>query len=122
MEPETSSPRAARLRRTRVHGRGPGRAALAAVLVLGTASAVIQVPVVSAQESAPHAAGDISTLIRAVADATARLDSTREQIAVAREDVNKTLVDLQMARLELDRAIAEVDRTSAERQRAEAGV
>lgn len=99
-----------------------GRAALAAALVLGTASAVVQVPVAVAQQAPTAAAGDISGLIRAVADATARLDQTQEEIAVKRDGVNKTLVDLQMARLELDRAITEADRTVAEREQAEGGV
>lgn len=75
-----------------------------------------------AQQVPAVAPGDISGLIRAVADATARLDETREQIAVQREGVNKSLVDLQMARIELDRAIADADRTSAEREQAESGV
>ena len=82
----------------------------------------MQVPLAAAQESTQVAPGDISGLIRAVADATARLDSTRQEIAVAREDVNKSLVDLQMARIELDRAIADVDRTAQERRQAESGV
>lgn len=92
------------------------------MLVLGTASALVQAPVTSAQEASQVAPDDISGLIRAVADATARLDSTREGIAVAREGVNKTLVDLQMARVDLDRAIAEADRASEDRVRAESGV
>ena len=100
----------------------PGRAALAAALVLGTASAVVQVPVAVAQPAPAVASGDVSGLIRAVADATARLDQTREEIAVKRDGVNKTLVDLQMARIELDRAIAEADRTVIEREQAEGGV
>lgn len=116
------SRRARGVRRHRSPGRVAGRTALAAALVLGTASAVVQVPVVAAQETSQVAPGDISGLIRAVADATARLDATREGIAVAREDVNKTLVDLQMARLELDRAVTEADRTAEERVHAESGV
>lgn len=100
----------------------PGRAALAAVLVLGTASAVVQAPVVAAQETSQVSPGDVSELIRAVADATARLDANREEIAVARDEVNKTLVDLQMARVDLDRAIAEADRTAEERVHAESDV
>lgn len=103
-------------------GRAPGRTALAAALVLGTASVVVHVPVANAQETIQVAPGDISGLIRAVADATARLDDTRQGIAVAREDVNKTLVDLQMARIQLDRAIADVDRTAQDRAQAESGV
>ena len=82
----------------------------------------MQTPVVAAQETSQVAPGDISGLIRAVADATARLDANREEIAVAREEVNKTLVDLQMARVDLDRAIAEADRTAEERVHAESGV
>ncbi|MDV8000248.1 NlpC/P60 family protein [Rhodococcus sp. IEGM 1408] len=77
---------------------------------------------VSAQESPAIAPGDISGLIRAVADASARLDATRQGIAVKREGVNKTLVDLQMARIELDRSIADAARTVEERERAESGV
>lgn len=77
---------------------------------------------VSAQESPAIAPGDISGLIRAVADASARLDATRQGIAVKREGVNKTLVDLQMARIELDRSIADADRTVEEREQAESGV
>ncbi|UVE95464.1 NlpC/P60 family protein [Dietzia sp. B32] len=96
--------------------------ALAAVLVLGTAGAALQPPVAGAQQVSAVAPGDVSGLIRAVADATARLDETREQIAVQREGVNKSLVDLQMARVELDRSIADADRTTAERERAESGV
>src|SRR5699024_4749335 len=103
-------------------GRAPGRVALAAVLVLGTAGAALQPPVAGAQQVSAVAPGDVSGLIRAVADATARLDETREQIAVQREGVNKSLVDLQMARVELDRSIADADRTTAERERAESGV
>ncbi|MBB1019074.1 hypothetical protein G6023_12420, partial [Dietzia sp. DQ11-71] len=82
----------------------------------------MQAPVAGAQQVTAVAPGDISGLIRAVADASARLDQTREEIAVSRESVNKSLVDLQMARIELDRAIAEADRTSAEREQAESGV
>lgn len=122
MEPDHLSRRADVARRHRSPGRVPGRAALAAVLVLGTASAVVQAPVVAAQETSQVAPGDISGLIRAVADATARLDATREGIAVARENVNKTLVDLQMARVDLDRAIDESDRTAEERVNAESDV
>ena len=77
---------------------------------------------VSAQEAPAVAPGDISGLIRAVADASARLDATRQGIAVKREGVNKTLVDLQMARLDLDRSIADADRTVVEREQAESGV
>ncbi|GAA1715286.1 hypothetical protein GCM10009831_26170 [Dietzia cercidiphylli] len=77
---------------------------------------------VAAQEVPATSPGDISGLIRAVADASARLDATRQDIAVKREGVNKTLVDLQMARIQLDRAIADADRTVAERERAESGV
>ena len=99
-----------------------GRAALTAALVLGTASAVVHPPVVSAQQAPAVPSGGISELIRAVADATARLDATRQEIAVKREGVNKTLVDLQMARVELDRAVVEADRTAAARRDAEAGV
>lgn len=91
-------------------------------LVLTTASGVLHAPVVWAQEAPAAGPGDLSGLIRAVADASARLDSTRQGIAVKREGVNKTLVDLQMARLDLDRSIADADRTSAERERAETGV
>lgn len=116
------SRRAPGARRHRSPGRSPGRTALAAVLVLGTATAVVQTPVVAAQETSQVAPGDISGLIRAVADATARLDATREGIAVAREDVNKTLVDLQMARVDLDRSIDEADRTAEERVHAESDV
>ena len=106
------------------NGRAGGRAALAAALVLGTASGVVHVPVAAAQEApavAP-APGDISALIRAVADATARLDATRQDIAVKKEGVNKTLVDLQVARVELDRAVADADRAVGDREAAEAGV
>ncbi|MCT2074798.1 hypothetical protein M3E70_00545, partial [Dietzia cinnamea] len=102
--------------------RAAGRAALAAALVLGTASGLLHPPAAGAQGVSAVAPGDISGLIRAVADATARLDGTRESIAVKREGVNKTLVDLQMARVDLDRAIAEADRTSAERAQADSGV
>ncbi|MFN3340554.1 MAG: hypothetical protein ACK40Z_12720, partial [Dietzia sp.] len=70
----------------------PGRAILAAALVLGTASGVVQAPVAVAQEAPAVSSNDISGLIRAVADASARLDSTRQDIAVKREGVNKTLV------------------------------
>ena len=91
-------------------------------LVLGTASGVVHVPVAAAQQAPAVAPGDLSGLIRAVADASARLDATRQSIAVKREGVNKTLVDLQMARIDLDRAIATADRTVAERERAESGV
>ena len=90
--------------------------------MLGTAAAAVQAPIAGAQEVSAVSPGDISGLIRAVADASARLDRTREEIAVSRESVNKSLVDLQMARIELDRAIAEAERTSAERERAESGV
>lgn len=86
---------------------------------MATGSAVVQVPIAAAQDTAQVAPDDISGLIRAVADATARLDAKREGIAVARDEVNKTLVDLQLARIELDRAIADVDRTARERQQAE---
>ncbi|MGN7155973.1 NlpC/P60 family protein [Dietzia cercidiphylli] len=102
--------------------RRPGHALLAAALVLGTASGVVHAPVVAAQEVPAASPGDISGLIRAVADASARLDATRQDIAVKREGVNKTLVDLQMARIQLDRAIADADRTVAEREQAESGV
>ena len=95
---------------------------LAAVLVLGTAAGVAHIPVAAAQQAPAVAPDDISGLIRAVADATARLDATRQEIAVKREGVNKTLVDLQMARIDLDRAVAEADRTMAEREHAELGV
>lgn len=122
MEPDHLSTRALSARRHRSAGLAAGRAALAAALVLGTAASVLQAPVAMAQQATAVAPGDISGLIRAVADATARLDSTREGIAVAREGVNKTLVDLQMARIELDRAIADADRTVAARQDAESGV
>ena len=74
---------------------------------MATGSAVVQVPIAAAQDTAQVAPDDISGLIRAVADATARLDAKREGIAVARDEVNKTLVDLQLARIDLDRAIAE---------------
>lgn len=96
--------------------------ALAVVLVLGTAGGVIHAPAAGAQQVRAGAPADISSLIRAVADATARLDETREEIAVQREGVNKSLVDLQMARIDLDRAIADADRTSYEREQAESGV
>ncbi|MFS4489413.1 NlpC/P60 family protein [Dietzia kunjamensis] len=122
MEPDHSSNRARGARTRRYPGRAPGRAVLAAVLVLGTAAGAVQAPVAGAQQVTAVAPGDISGLIRAVADASARLDQTREEIAVSRESVNKSLVDLQMARIELDRAIAEADRTSAEREQAESGV
>ncbi len=122
MEPDNQSRRTDVVRQHRSPGRALGRAALAAVLVLGTASALVQAPLVAAQGASQVAPGDISGLIRAVADATARLDATRENIAVAREDVNKTLVDLQMARVDLDRAIAEADRAAGERAHAESGV
>ncbi|MEH6818381.1 MAG: NlpC/P60 family protein [Dietzia psychralcaliphila] len=100
----------------------PGHTLLAAVLVLGSASGVVQAPTAVAQEAPAVSPGDISGLIRAVADASARLDSTRQDIAVKREGVNKTLVDLQMARIQLDRAIADADRTVTEREQAESGV
>ena len=122
MEPDHSSRRTREVRNRRSPGRAPGRAAVAAALVLATGTAVVQVPVATAQEATRVAPGDISGLIRAVADATARLDAKREGIAVAREDVNKSLVDLQMARVELDRAIADADRTVTEREKAESGV
>lgn len=122
MEPDHSSRRTRGVRNRRSPGRAPGRAAVAAALVLATGTAVVQVPVATAQEATRVAPGDISGLIRAVADATARLDAKREGIAVAREDVNKSLVDLQMARVELDRAIADADRTVTEREKAESGV
>ena len=99
-----------------------GRAVLAAALVLGTASAVVQAPVAVAQPAPASAPGDISGLIRAVADATAQLDHTRQEIAVKRDGVNKSLVDLQMARVDLDRAIEEADRAAAVREDAEGGV
>lgn len=83
---------------------------------------MIHSPVAMAQGSPSVAAEDISGLIRAVADASARLDATREGIAVKREGVNKTLVDLQMARIDLDRAIGDADRTVTARQEAESGV
>ncbi|MBB1030407.1 hypothetical protein G6027_05805, partial [Dietzia sp. SLG310A2-38A2] len=83
---------------------------------------MVQAPIAVAQEAPAISPGDISGLIRAVADASARLDSTRQDIAVKREGVNKTLVDLQMARIQLDRAIADADRTVAEREQAESGV
>ncbi|PAY24833.1 hypothetical protein CEY15_01265 [Dietzia natronolimnaea] len=83
---------------------------------------MVQAPVVAAQVEPAASPEDISSLIRAVADASARLDATRQDIAVKREGVNKTLVDLQMARLHLDRSIAEADRTIAEREQAEFGV
>lgn len=89
---------------------------------MGTATAGISAPVAGAQPAPAAASGDTSSLIRAVADASARLDSARESIAVKREDVNKTFVDLQMARVDLDRAIADAERTSAEREDAEDGV
>lgn len=122
MEPEHSSRRAPVARPPKSPSRAAGRAALAAALVLGTASGLLHPPAAGAQGVSAVAPGDISGLIRAVADATARLDGTRESIAVKREGVNKTLVDLQMARVDLDRAIAEADRTSAERAQADSGV
>lgn len=122
MEPDNQSRRSSGEHSRQYPGRLPGRAAIAAALVLGTASAVVHVPVAIAQEATQVAPGDISGLIRAVADATARLDATRQSIAVAKEDVNKSLVDLQMARIELDRAIADADRTAGERARAEENV
>lgn len=90
--------------------------------MLGTASGAVHVPVAAAQEAPAVMPGDVSGLIRAVADATARLDATRQDIAVKREGVNKTFVDLQMARVDLDRAIADADRTTQEREQAESGV
>lgn len=100
----------------------PGRAALAAALVLGTASGAVHAPVATGQEAPAVRADDVSGLIRAVADATARLDATNEEIAVKRDEVNKTFVDLQMARVELDRAIDVADRTVTERESAEGDV
>ncbi|MDX2355437.1 NlpC/P60 family protein [Dietzia sp. PP-33] len=83
---------------------------------------MVQVPIAAAQEAPAVSTGDISGLIRGVADASARLDATRQGIAVKREGVNKTLVDLQMARIELDRAISDADRAVTERHQAESGV
>ncbi|WP_255584007.1 NlpC/P60 family protein [Dietzia sp. ANT_WB102] len=122
MEPDHSSNRARGVRPRGNRGRPPGRAALAAALVLGTAAGVVHAPISGAQPISAVAPRDISGLIRAVAEATATLDQTHEEIAVQRESVNKSLVDLQMARIELDRAIAHADRTSAEREQAESGV
>lgn len=124
MEPDNLMTRARVARRATRTGRAGGRAALAAALVLGTAAGVVHVPVAAAQQApaAAPAPDDISGLIRAVADASARLDAARQGIAVKREGVNKTLVDLQMARIELDRASAEADRAQAERERADSGV
>ena len=90
--------------------------------MLGTASGAVHIPVSAAQEAPAVMPGDVSGLIRAVAEATARLDSTRQDIAVKREGVNKTFVDLQMARVHLDRAIADADRSTREREQAESGV
>lgn len=133
MEPDHSSRRTddTRVPRRRGPRNGAGRAALAAVLALGTASSVVHAPGAVAQpahasRSAPSAdsagGADISSLIRAVADASARLDATREDIAVKRESVNKSLVDLQMARIELDRAVAEAERMVDRRERADEDV
>lgn len=124
MEPDKSMTRALDTRRVPRNRRAGGRAVLAAVLVLGTASAGVHVPLAVAQEApaASPAPDDISGLIRAVADATARLDAARQDIAVKREGVNKTLVDLQMARVELDRASAAADTAAQERERADSGV
>ena len=71
MEPDNQSRRSSGDRSRQSLGRLPGRAAIAAALVLSTASAVVHVPVATAQEAARVAPGDISGLIRAVADATA---------------------------------------------------
>lgn len=57
-----------------------------------------------------------------MADASARLDATKQGIAVKREGVNKTFVDLQMARVDLDQAVADADRSVAEREQADEGV
>lgn len=122
MEPDHASSRPLGTRKQKSPVRGTGRAALAAVLVLGTATAVVQAPIAIAQSAPASAPDDISSLIRAVADASARLDATKQGIAVKREGVNKTFVDLQMARIELDRAIADADRTVSEREQAEEGV
>ena len=122
MEPDHSSCRALGVRQRKNTGRASGRAALAVALVLGTASGALHIPVAAAQEAPAIMPGDVSGLIRAVADATARLDATRQDIAVKREGVNKTFVDLQMARVDLDRAIADADRTTQEREQAESGV
>ncbi len=116
------SRRALRARKRKTTGRASGRATLAVALVLGTASGAVHIPIASAQEVPAVMPGDVSGLIRAVADAAARLDATRQDIAVKREGVNKTLVDLQMARIDLDRAIADADRTTREREEAESGV
>lgn len=122
MEPDHASPRPVGTRKQKRPVRGTGRAVLAAALVLGTASAVVQAPIATAQSAPASAPDDISSLIRAVADASARLDATKQGIAVKREGVNKTFVDLQMARIELDRAITDADRTVSEREEAEEGV
>lgn len=125
---DTRGPRRARVSTLKSPRSGTGRAALAAVLVLGTASGAIHAPGAVAQPAASGnpvesaAPDDLSGLIRAVADASARLDATRQDIAVKRESVNKSLVDLQMARIDLDHAIAEADRMAAEREHAEEGV
>ena len=116
------SRRALSARKRKTTGRASGRATLAVALVLGTASGAVHIPIASAQEGTSVMPGDVSGLIRAVAEATAHLDATRQDIAIKREDVNKTLVDLQMARIELDRAISDADRTTREREQAESGV
>lgn len=122
MEPDHSSRRALGARKRKTAGHSSGRAAIAVALVLGTATGVVQTPMAAAQDAPAIAADDVSGLIRAVADATARLDATHRDIAVKREGVNKTFVDLQMARLDLDRAIADAERSGHERRQAESGV
>ena len=79
-------------------------------------------PTAGAQEAAAPvepAPGDISGLIRAVADATGRLEGAKTQIAVKREDVNKTLVDLQLSRVDLDHAIEASDQAVRDREKAD---
>lgn len=102
--------------------RRAARAALATALSLSTAGTLVHAPLAVAQEApgAPAPApGDVSALIRAVADATGRLDTARQDIRVKREDVNKTLVDLQVARVDLDRAIRDRDIAAREREKAD---
>ena len=69
MEPEHSSRRAPVARPPKSPSRAAGRAALAAALVLGTASGLLHPPAAGAQGVSAVAPGDISGLIRAVADA-----------------------------------------------------